>query len=196
MGRAFADRSFLGGLWLNMLPAILFGMLVVLVPLQLDEGGFTPLAIGAVFLLAGLLETVVNPFLGPLLGSTRPPPADPRRACGLRSPSRSPSQSRATRTRSRSSPSSPRSRSGPSTRLGWRSSPTALSSSGSRRRIGFGIMNTAWALGNMTGPALAGTIADAAGDGLPYVLAAVLCALTLAATSRLSSRAGTVRAPT
>ena len=29
-------------------------------------------------------------------------------------------------------------------------------------------MNTAWALGNMAGPALAGTIADAAGDGLPY----------------------------
>jgi hypothetical protein len=48
----------------------------------------------------------------------------------------------------------------------------------------------------MTGPALAGTIADAAGDGLPYVLAAVLCALTLAATMRLSSRAGTARAPT
>ena len=39
-------------------------MLVVLVPLQLDDGGFSPFAIGAVFLLAGLLETVVNPFLG------------------------------------------------------------------------------------------------------------------------------------
>ncbi len=50
VSRAFADRSFLGGLWLNTLPAILFGVLVVLVPLQLDEGGFTPFAIGAVFL--------------------------------------------------------------------------------------------------------------------------------------------------
>ena len=64
VGRAFADRSFLGGLWLNTLPALLFGMLVVLVPLQLDDGGFTPFAIGAVFLVAGLLETVVNPLLG------------------------------------------------------------------------------------------------------------------------------------
>jgi hypothetical protein len=48
----------------------------------------------------------------------------------------------------------------------------------------------------MSGPALSGTIADAAGDGLPYVLAAVLCALTLAATSRLTARVGTARAPT
>ena len=62
--RAFADRSFLGGLWLNTLPAWLFGMLVVLVPLQLDDGGFAPFAIGAVFLVAGLVEVVVNPLLG------------------------------------------------------------------------------------------------------------------------------------
>ena len=67
---------------------------------------------------------------------------------------------------------------------------------GLSQAIGFGIMNTAWALGNMSGPALAGTIADTAGDGVPYVLAAVLCALTLAATSRLTPRAGTARAPT
>ena len=56
---------------------------------------------------------------------------------------------------------------------------------GLSQAIGFGIMNTAWALGNMSGPALAGTIADVAGDGVPYVLAAVLCALTLAATLRV-----------
>ena len=64
VSRAFADRRFIGGLWLNTLPAWLFGTLVVLVPLQLDDGGFTPFAIGAVFLAAGLVETVANPFLG------------------------------------------------------------------------------------------------------------------------------------
>ena len=137
-----------------------------------------------------------QPVPRPLLRPARPPPPDPRSRSQGRSPSRSPSRSPATRTRSRSSPCSPRSRSGRSTRRGWRSSPTAPRSPGSRRRIGFGIMNTAWALGNMSGPALAGTIADAAGDGVPYVLAAALCPLTLAATARVSSRAGTVRAPT
>ena len=44
---------------------------------------------------------------------------------------------------------------------------------GLSQAIGFGIMNTAWALGNMTGPALAGAIAEAAGDAVPYALAAV-----------------------
>ena len=39
-------------------------MLVVLVPLRLDDGGFTPLAIGAVFLAAGFVEVAVNPILG------------------------------------------------------------------------------------------------------------------------------------
>ena len=62
-------------------------------------------------------------------------------------------------------------------------------SAGLSQAIGFGIMNTAWALGNMTGPALAGTIAEATSDAAPYVLAALLCLLTLAAT-------GTARAPT
>ena len=195
ISRAFADRSFLGGLWLNALPAILFGMLVVLVPLQLDEGGFTPFAIGAVFLLAGLLETLVNPLLGrfsdrhgrllpirlALAGSVAVAIAfavarDPYAISFLAVLA--------------------------AVSFGAFYTPgMALVSDraeavGLSQAIGFGIMNTAWALGNMSGPALAGTIADAVGDGLPYVLAAVLCALTLAATSRLTARAGTARAPT
>jgi MFS family permease len=67
---------------------------------------------------------------------------------------------------------------------------------GLSQALGFGVMNTAWALGNMSGPALAGTIADATGDAVPYLLAAVLCALTLIATARVSPRPGTARAPT
>src|SRR6187401_2779984 len=64
LGRALRDRGFIGGLWLNTLPAFLFGILVVLVPLQFDAHDFRPFAIAAVFLVAGLLETVVNPLLG------------------------------------------------------------------------------------------------------------------------------------
>ena len=61
--RALADQRSRRAL-VGTLPAWLFGTLVVLVPLQLDDGGFTPFAIGAVFLAAGLVETVGNPFLG------------------------------------------------------------------------------------------------------------------------------------
>jgi MFS family permease len=61
--------------------------------------------------------------------------------------------------------------------------------------LGFGIMNSAWALGNMSGPAAGGALADAAGDALPYALAGLLCLVTLAASFRLSLWAGTARAP-
>ena len=195
IGRAFADRRFLGGLWLNTLPALLFGMLVVLVPLQLDDGGFSPFAIGGVFLLAGLLETVVNPFLGrfsdrrgrllpvrvALAGSVAVAIAfavvrDPYAISFLA----------VVAAISFGAFYTP----------GMALTSDRAEAAGLSQAIGFGIMNTAWALGNMTGPALSGTIADAAGDGLPYVLAAALCALTLAATSRPSSRRETVRAPT
>ena len=47
-----------------MLPALLFGVLVVLGPLALDDGGWTTLAIAAVFFAAGLVEAVLNPALG------------------------------------------------------------------------------------------------------------------------------------
>ena len=66
VSRAFADRAFVGGLWLVTLPAFLFGVVTVLVPLRLDVTGFAPLAVGAVFLIAGLLETGVNPLIGRL----------------------------------------------------------------------------------------------------------------------------------
>ncbi len=46
--------------------------------------------------------------------------------------------------------------------------------------MGFGLMNAAWALGAVTGPAAAGAIASATGDWIPFVLAATVCAGTLA----------------
>jgi MFS family permease len=195
VGRAFADRAFLGGLWLTTLPALLFGTLMVLVPLQLDEGGFSPLAVGAVFLLAGLLETVVSPLLGRF--------SDRR---GRLLPVRVALASSA----------------GVAFAFAFARDPypiaflavvAALSfgafytpgmalvsdraeASGLSQALGFGVMNTAWAVGNMSGPAVAGTIADVAGDGVPYLFAATLCALTLAAISRFGTQARTARAPT
>ena len=83
VSRAFADRRFIGGLWLNTLPAWLFGTLVVLVPLQLDDGGFTPFAIGAVFLAAGLDRDGREPVPRPFLRPPRPPPPDQDRPGGL-----------------------------------------------------------------------------------------------------------------
>jgi MFS family permease len=47
--------------------------------------------------------------------------------------------------------------------------------------MAFGFMNAAWAVGAMIGPAAGGAIAGATGDWIPFVLAAALCASTLAA---------------
>ncbi len=50
--------------------------------------------------------------------------------------------------------------------------------------LAFGFMNAAWAIGNMTGPSLAGALGDAVGDELPFLIAAALSAVTLAAALR------------
>jgi MFS family permease len=181
--RALTDPSFLGGLWLNTLPAWLFGMLVVLVPLRLDDGGFAPFAIGAVFLAAGLIEVVVNPFLGRF--SDRRGRLLPVRFALAGSiviavafaAARDPYPVAALTILAAIS-------------FGAFYTPgIALVSDraeavGLSQAIGFGIMNTAWALGNMSGPSLAGVLAEAGGDALPYLLGASLCLLTLLATAR------------
>ena len=48
--------------------------------------------------------------------------------------------------------------------------------------LAFGAMNGAWAAGNVVGPALGGWLAEVAGDSLPYLLLALVCLLTFAAT--------------
>ena len=189
--RAFRDRAFLGGLWLNTLPALLFGLMVVLVPLTLDDAGLGALAIGLVFLGSGLLETVVNPLLGRF--SDRRGRLLPIRVALAASVVVAVAFAFATR---------------PVLVIplvclaalsfgGFYTPGMALVSDraeavGLAQGMGFGIMNTAWALGNMTGPVAGGSLADAGGDALPYLLAAALCVLTLLA----SFRRGSARAPT
>ncbi|HXH87199.1 MAG TPA: MFS transporter [Gaiellaceae bacterium] len=188
--RAFRDRAFVGGLWLNTLPALLFGLMVVLVPLSLDEAGYGAIAIGLVFLGSGLLETVVNPLLGRF--SDRHGRLLPIRVALAASVAVATAFAFANR---------------PAFVIalvfvaalafgGFYTPGMALVSdcaeaAGLAQGMGFGIMNTAWALGNMTGPAAGGALAAGAGDALPYLLAAGLCALTLA----VSFRPGSARAP-
>ena len=52
--------------------------------------------------------------------------------------------------------------------------------------LAFGIMNTAWALGALAGPTLGGALGEVQGDAAPYLVGAVLCALTLVATQRVA----------
>jgi MFS family permease len=158
------------------------------VPLRLDEGGFTPFAIGAVFLAAGLVETAFNPLLGRfsdrrgrLLPVRMALAASVLVAVGFAAahdpwPVAFLAVVAAISFGAFYTP-------------GMALVSDRAESAGLSQAIGFGVMNMAWALGNMTGPAVAGTIADAAGDGVPYLLAAGLCLVTLLATARRGSDA-------
>jgi len=192
---AFRDSRFVGGLWLNLLPALLFGLIAVLVPLRLDEGGYGVLAIGFLFFAAGLIETAVNPLLGRF--SDRRGRLLPIRAALAASVAvaaalavtRDPALVMVLTTLAAVSFG------------GFYTPGMALVSDraetvGLSQGLGFGIMNTAWAAGNMTGPVAGGALAEAAGDWLPYGLAALLCLLTLFASFRVRLAAGSAGAPT
>jgi MFS family permease len=185
--RAARDRRFLGGLWLNTLPALLFGTLAVLAPLTLADEGWTTLTIGAVFFAAGAVEVVINPLLGRLTdrrGRLLPIrvaltasvgvagglalSSEPLLVAGLVAAAAIAFGSLYT--------------------PGMALTSHRAESTGLAQGLAFGIMNTAWAVGALVGPTLGGALGDAQGDAAPYLLGAALCALTLLATYRVAQR--------
>ena len=54
--------------------------------------------------------------------------------------------------------------------------------------LAFGVMNTAWAFGEVVGPSAGGALADSYRDAAPYLVGAGLCAITLAATQHAAGR--------
>ena len=187
--RALGERVFVGALWLMLLPSLLFGVLAVLVPFRLDEAGWGATAIGAVFLVAAAFEMFLAPTVGRF--SDRRGRLLPLRVALLASV-------------------------GVSLTLAWVRPALAIAGlvvvaglcygafwapalallTDSAERFGlahglsFGVMNAAWAAGNVIGPTASGSLADLAGDSVPFVVAAGVCAATLVLLG-LSSRSGT-----
>lgn len=181
--RALSDRAFIAGLWLNTLPALFFGTLDVLVPLLFDAAGYGALAIAAVFVAAGAVEVVVNPVVGRI--SDRRGRLLPVRVALAASIAVAVAFALATE---------------PlvvavlvvaaSVTFGGFYTPgmalvaDRAERAGLSQGIGFGVTNTAWAVGALIGPALGGALAEIYGDPVPYLLAAALCAVTLLAARR------------
>lgn len=187
ISRALRDRAFVGGLWLNTLPALFFGVLDVLVPLRLDDAGYGAIAIAAVFVVAGLVEVAVNPVVGRM--SDRHGRLYPVRIALVASIA-------------------------VASTIAFASEPAVIAvlvvaasvsfggfytpgmalvadrsdRAGLPQGIGFGVTNTAWAAGALAGPAIGGALAEALGDPVPYLACAALCALTLVAASRAATR--------
>jgi len=180
LGRAVHEQTFQRGIVLMALGSLMFGILGVLAPLHLAHAGWGAAAIGAVWLVGAAFETVEAPFVGRL--SDRRGPLVPTRvalvgalavslglAAGARPLFYVPLI--------------------PLAALSFAplfTTAFALFAEGADRvglaqGMGFGVMNAAWALGAVAGPAAGGAIAGATGDWIPFVLAAVLCATTFIA---------------
>ena len=183
--RAFRDQRFLGGLWLNMLPAMLFGLLIVLTPLALDDAGWSTFAIAAVFFGSGLVEVVLNPLLGRYsdrVGRLLPIRAGLTASVVVALALAVSSEAAIIALLVCAAGISFGSLYTPSMSLTSHRAETA----GLAQGLAFGVMNTAWALGELVGPSAGGALADSAGDSAPYLVGAALCALTLVATYRVA----------
>jgi MFS family permease len=187
MARALRNNRFAAGLGLMALASLLWGVLSTLAPLRLSDAGLGAAAIGAVWLVGAAFETVLSPVVGRMVdrrGILRPVQAALAVSAGV----------------SVGLAFSPR----PlayipllvvaSGAYGVLFTPAfALIAEGAElsrlaQGMAFGLMNAAWALGALIGPAVGGAVADAFGDVVPFLISAGLCAATLAAVRRARHR--------
>jgi MFS family permease len=185
--RAFRNRRFAGGLALLSIASLLAGIVSVLGPLHLAGVGWGATAIGAVWLLSAGLEAVGSPLIG-RLSDRRGALVPVRVALGV-----GVFASLALAFGGRPLLYAPLLLIA-SLCYGALFTPAfALIADGAEhvglaQGLAFGLMNAAWAIGAVIGPAAGGAIAGATGDWVPFVLAAALCAGTLLATGGSSSR--------
>ena len=186
--RALRNPRFLAGLALMSLPALLFGVLSTLAPLRLSHQGWGAAAIGAVWLVGAAFESVLSPLVGRLLdrrGARLPVQASLLAATAL-------SVGLAVGPRPLAFVPLIVVAAGA---YGVLFTPAfALIADGAEQSrlpqgMAFGLMNAAWALGALLGPAAGGAVAATTGDTVPFVVAAALCAGTLLAVRRSRRRA-------
>jgi MFS family permease len=185
--RAFGSPRFAGGLALMSIASVLAGILSVLGPLHLAAVGWGATAIGAVWLLSAGVEAAGAPLIG-RLSDSRGALLPVRAALGVGA-----LVSLALAFGGKPLLYAPLLLVA-SVSYGALFTPAfALIADGAEhvglaQGLAFGLMNAAWAVGAVIGPAAAGLIAGATGDWVPFVLAAALCTGTLAATRGSNSR--------
>lgn len=178
--RAVREPHVLGALWLMTIPALVFGVIGVLVPLELDRSGWSAAAIAFAFIVSAAIEMVIAPLIGRL--------SDRR---GRLLPLRIALAGAVVVTVAFALADRPAAvvpvliAAGVTFGAFWAPAMALLSDGAERlglaQGLAFGLMNAAWGAGNALGPPLGGALADAAGDALPYALVAVVCAGTLVA---------------
>jgi predicted MFS family arabinose efflux permease len=187
---AMRDGSVALGLWLMLIPGLVYGTIYVLTPLRLDELGLGATMIAGVFLAASALEAFVSPLSGRLtdrLGWRVPA------AAGLTAGALTmlvlPWPDVAWLLAAAIVVGAPL--------IGFLWTPSLSLVSDGADTLGvepgfvFALTNLAWALGQAAGSAGSAGLAQAAGDPVPYLLLAGICLGTLAllARARVARRA-------
>jgi MFS family permease len=181
------DRRVGLGLWLMLLPGLLFGTIYVLTPLQLDGLGAGAAAIAAAFLVAAALEAAISPLAGRLIDRSGPlVPATAGLAGGAVAMALLPWPTQAWQLVVTIMLAAPL--------IGFLWTPSialvgeGAESLGVEPGFAFALTNMAWALGQAVGSAGSAGLAQATSDRVPYLVLAATCATTLAVLRRLSGR--------
>jgi MFS family permease len=175
---SLGDGRVAAGMWLTTLPGVLFGTLAVLGPLRLDELGAGAAAIAAAFLAAAALEAAIAPLIGRL--------SDRR---GRLVPSVIGVAGGGLMMLALPWPESALGLgvlivfAGPLIGLLYTPAMAMLSDGadhfGVSQGFAFALVNLAWATGQTAGAAGSARLADATDDRVPYLVLAVVCAITL-----------------
>jgi MFS family permease len=182
---SLGDRRVAAGMWLTTLPGVLFGTVAVLAPLRLDELGAGAAAIAAAFLIAAAFEAAIAPLIGRL--------SDRR---GRLVPSLIGVAGGGLVMAALPWPESAWTLgilvvfAGPLIGMLYTPAMAMLSdgaeAAGVAQGFAFALVNLAWATGQTAGAAGSARLADAAGDRVPYLVLAGVCAITLAGLVRQS----------
>lgn len=186
--RAVRQPLIVQGFWFVTLAAVLLGIISVLGPLRLDELGWSAVAISIAFFVAAGVEAALAPVQGRW--------SDRR---GAWAPIRVGLAGSIVASLALILVDAPWGYIllvvAASIAYGFFWVPgTAMLSEGAERtglELAFGamLMNLAWAPGNVVGAAAGGALAEGAGDGAVFLVAAALCAISLVVGARLGSAA-------
>jgi MFS family permease len=178
LSRALRDVEIRQALWLMSVPALVFGIVGVLVPLKLDHAGWSAAGIAVAWVVSAAIEMVLAPLIGRV--SDRKGRLLPLRVALMGAVAVLVGFAFADR---------PEIvvpiliLSGITFGGFWAPAMALLTDAADRiglaQGLAFGLMNLAWGAGNAIGPAVGGAIADAAGDAVPFLIMAALCLATL-----------------
>jgi MFS family permease len=176
---ALRARKIQAGVWLCLLPALLFGTMSVLAPLRLSDLGWGAAAVAGTYLISAGIEAAWSPVLGRL--------SDRR---GRLLPLRVALVASALVAALLPWPSSPWALAvlvicaGITFGSFWTPAISMVTDAAEERGLDYGyafaLVNIAWAPGQAGGSGIGGALASATSDALPYLCLAVLCLATFA----------------